>query len=103
MLEPGSPVVIGVMPGLRPAVVECASEIAELLGGVPIVLSRWVRRFPAFGTLRAQSMLAPGPLPRPGARPYAPRVTPGKGPCRAGLNLNLSPSSTAWFMICESF
>ena len=32
MLEPGSPVVIGVMPGLRPAVVECASEIAELLG-----------------------------------------------------------------------
>ena len=33
MLEPGSPVVIGVMPGLRPAVVECASEIAELLGG----------------------------------------------------------------------
>ena len=31
MLEPGSPVVIGVMPGLRPAVVECASEIAELL------------------------------------------------------------------------
>lgn len=35
MLEPGSPVVIGVMPGLRPAVVECASEIAELLGGCP--------------------------------------------------------------------